>query len=160
MLLVSDIPLLGHRVNVLTKTLDPNHYYDAEELKARLSKMYPGYAAIAHLDNLVYDGREILWNVRSELHTDQQDPLFGWAILCLFGDFKGGHLYLPNIGLRIRAEPGDIVFLKGRVVHHLIEDWTGSQQISVPHFTHTSVWKMVKQIGDRLKADEGSGEDD
>jgi hypothetical protein len=152
--------LLSHRVNVLTRTLDPVHYHDAEELKRRLSEMYPGYEAIALLDNLVYDGREVLWNVRSQLHSDRQDPVFSWAILCIFGDFKGGYLYMPNLGLRIRMEPGDIVFIKGRVLRHEVEEWSGGQRISVPHFTHTSVWKMVKEIEDQLDTDEGTIDDE
>jgi len=74
MRLFKRLTLLSHRVNVLTRTLDPDHYQDAEELKRRLREMYPGYDSICMLDNLVYDGREILWNVRSEIHTDRQDP--------------------------------------------------------------------------------------
>jgi len=58
----------------------------------------------------------------------------------------------------MRMQPGDIVFLKGRVVRHLIEDWTGGQRISVPHFTHTSTWKMVAELADRLGADEDETE--
>ena len=161
MILILALTLLSHRVNVLTRTLDPDHYYDAVELKEQLCQMYPGYKAISMLDNLVYDGREILWNVRSEMHTDQQDPVFGWAILCIFGgDYEGGEIYLPNVGLRMRMQPGDIVFVKGRVIRHLIEDWTGGQRISVPHFTHTSTWKMVAELADRLGADEGEPGDD
>ena len=156
----ANMSLLSHRVNVLMRTLDPTHYHDAEELKKRLSKMYPGYGAIAHLDKLVYDGREVLWNVLSDLHTDRQDPVFGWAILCTFGDFKGGHIYLPNLGLRMRMQPGDIVFIKGRVLRHKVEEWTGGQRICVPHFTHTSVWKMVKELGDRLGANVDTEGDD
>jgi len=160
MRLFKRLTLLSHRVNVLTRTLDPDHYQDAEELKRRLREMYPGYDSICMLDNLVYDGREILWNVRSEIHTDRQDPIFGWAILCVFGgNYEGGEIYLPNVGLRMRMQPGDIVFLKGRVVRHLIEDWTGGQRISVPHFTHTSTWKMVAELADRLGADEDETED-
>jgi hypothetical protein len=144
-----NMTLLAHRVNVLLRTLDPAHYQDAEELKRRLQKMYPGYEAISLLDDLVYDGREVLWNVRSGEHTDRQDPPFGWAILCAFGDYKGGYVYLRNLGLRIRLEPGDIVFIRGRVLRHKIEEWSGGQRISIPHFTHTSIWKMVKELEGR-----------
>ena len=123
--------------------------------------MHPSHEAISMLDNLVYDGCEILWNVSSEIHTDQQDPLFGWATLCVFGgNYQGGEIYFPNVGLHICMQPGDIVFLKGHVIFHLIKEWTGGQHISVPHFTHTSTWKMVAELADQLGADEGELRDD
>lgn len=142
---MSRLSLLSLRVNVLAKTLDPKHHYDSEKLKEMLMSRYPGYRAISFMDDLVYDGREILWNVRSGLHTDPQDPTFSYATLTIFGkDFIGGHLYLPNLGLRIRMQPGDIVMFRGRVLRHVIEDWTGGQRISIPHFTHTSTWRMAR----------------
>jgi hypothetical protein len=145
---------LFHRINVLLRTVDPTHYKDCEELKRCLMDLHPGYAALAGSDNLTYDGMAILWNVMSQLHTDKQDPIFGWACICIFGGpFTGGELYLPNIGLRLRMQPGDIVFLKGRVVRHMTLDWSGGQRISIPFFTHTSTWKMVKKLADRLRPD-------
>jgi hypothetical protein len=156
------LQLLFHRVNVLMKNLDPTHYQDAQELKKCLMEMHPAYAALAQEDTdiLVYDGLEVLWNVWSQLHCDQQDPIFSWAALCIFGGpFTGGMLYMPNVGLRVRMQPGDIIFIKGRVVRHCVEDWTGGQRISIPIFTHTSIWKMVKELADRLQPDEATGDD-
>jgi len=157
--LKSKLQLLFHRVNVLLRTIDPTHYQDAEILKKYLSELHEGYALLAQNDCLVYDGMEVLWNVCTQLHTDRQDPIFSWACLCIFGGpFQGGEIYLPNVGLCIPMQPGDMVFLKGRVVRHVIKEWSGQQRISIPIFTHTSIWKMVKELADRLKPDEDVGE--
>jgi hypothetical protein len=34
------------------------------------------------------------------------------------------------------------VALRGRVVPHEIEEWVG-QRITMPHFTHSSVWRAM-----------------
>jgi hypothetical protein len=55
-------------------------------------------------------------------------------------------------------QPGDIIFLRGRVLRHATMDWEGGQRVSIPVFTHTSTWRLVKELNDRLQADESDGE--
>lgn len=94
-------------------------------------------------DLLIYEDHEILYNRTSTLHTDSSDPQNGWAILTAFGTFKGGYVRLPNLGLHIRLEPGDAIALRGQVIPHEVEAWDGGQRISIPHFTHSSVWRSM-----------------
>jgi len=149
-----------HCVNMLLRTVDLMHYRDAKELKRCLMEVHPGYATFAGNNNMTYDGMEILWNVLSQLHNDKQDPIFGWALIpILSGPFTGGELYLPNLGLHVRMQPGDIIFLRDRVLCHVTLDWEGGQHVSIPIFTHTSTWRLMKQLNDRLKPDESDGED-
>ena len=110
------------------------------ELRRR-SNAQPFIRALNGIDILLFEGREFLFNRRSGLHTDRLDPQLGWAVLFALGNFKGGYVHLPHLGLRVRLEPGDMVLVRGRVVKHEIEDWEGGQRIGVPHFTHTSLWR-------------------
>jgi hypothetical protein len=142
--IVQLLEILSHRINAVLEHADPAHYAEALTLRDLVSKSRSSYAALAEWDVLVYEGREILYNRMSGLHTDSQDPHLGWAILAAFGFHKGGHVYLPNLGLRVRLEPGDVVALRGRVVPHQIEEWVG-QRISIPHFTHSSMWKAFEK---------------
>jgi hypothetical protein len=105
--------------------------------------LVPSYAAIASQDPLVYEGREILVNRQSLLHTDDQDPPWGYAILAAAGYHKGGFVRFPHLGLRVRFEPGDIIAVRGRVLPHEVEGWTG-QRITIPHFTHSSMWRAMQ----------------
>ena len=50
-------------------------------------------------------GREIFYNWNSELYNNSSDPPEGYAILTASGNFKGGHLRIPHLGLRIQLEP-------------------------------------------------------
>jgi hypothetical protein len=65
--------------------------------------------------------------------------------MAALGYHKGGYLVLPELGLHVRLEPGDIVLIRGRILRHFVEDWEGGQRICIPHFTHSSVWRMVER---------------
>jgi hypothetical protein len=66
----------------------------------------------------------------------------GYAGLYAAGDFKtGGHVFFPRLRLRVRLLPGDFILIRGRVLEHEIEAFDGGQRISIPHFTHTSLWR-------------------
>lgn len=140
--LVKDIEILSHRMNAILQHADPQHYAEAVSLRSLIRKVAAAYDVLAGSDVLVYEGREVLYNRKSGLHTDSQDPPLGWALLCALGNFKGGHVHLPNLGLRVRLHPGDVVMIRGRVIPHEIEDWEG-QRITIPHFTHSSMWRAL-----------------
>ena len=69
----------------------------------------------------MYKESEILYNKESELHTDSKYPLGSYVILTTFGDFKGTHLRILHLGLRLRLESGDAVDIRGRVLPHEIK---------------------------------------
>jgi hypothetical protein len=132
---------LSCRVNAILEHLDPEHYQEAVKINEQLKKLSPGMWALSFIDPLVYQNREILFNKMSSQHTDKQDPPLGWAILAGFGDYVGGEMKLPQLGLTIRYEPGDIIAIRGRVLRHEIDPNFVGQRISIPHFTHSSTWR-------------------
>jgi len=105
--------------------------------------MYPGHAALAKIYPLIYEGREVIWNRMSGLHTDSQDPPLAWAILTGFHNFKGGAVWIQPLNILIRYEPGDVLEIRGHVLHNQIRGDFVGQRITIPHFTHSSVWKAV-----------------
>ena len=112
-----------HRLNVLLRTLDAVHYRDAVELKCHLIEIHPSFATLIGNNNMVYKSMKILWNVMSKLYNNKQDPIFGWAIITILGGpFKEGELYLPNLGLKVHMQLGDVIFVKGRVLRHVTID--------------------------------------
>lgn len=141
--IVQQLAPVSYRVNAILQHLDPEHYRQANLVKETLKRKYAGFYAMSSVDPLVYEGREILFNRTSGIHTDSGDPHLGWAILAAFGDFTGGDMDLPNLGLRIRFQPGDVIAIRGRVIpHRIIGDYQG-QRISIPHFTHSATWRAA-----------------
>jgi hypothetical protein len=109
-----------------------------------MERTYPFTRTMGTIDTLIYEGRELLLNVQSPEHTDRQDPKCAWALLAALGYHRGGYMILPELGLRIRLEPGDLLGIRGRVFKHFVEDWTGGQRICIPHFTHSTIWRLAK----------------
>jgi hypothetical protein len=142
--LAKDLHLLSHQINTAIGLLDPPYYEKLVRLRQKMNDNSSYLRALNSLDPLMVEGREFLFNRCIGLHTDKSDPQLGWAILIALGDFKGGHVSIPQVGLRVRLEPGDAVMIRGRVLEHEIEPWEGGQRISIPHFTHTSLWEAFE----------------
>lgn len=119
---------------------DPAFYENLELLRKKVEAKFAIGATMNHEDPLLLEGRELLFNWKSGLHRDSQDPQLGYAGLFAAGSFTGGDLELPELKLRIRLQPGDLVLIRGRVLKHGIQEWDGGQRICIPHFTHTDLW--------------------
>ena len=130
-------------VNAVLKYGDPDHFREASLLREKLREAIPSYNNLSTEDLLIYEGRQFLYNCHTAQHTDRQDPPKSYAVLAGFGSFRGGHFRFPTLGLRARMGPGDAIALRGRVVPHEVEEWEGGQRISVPHFTHSSMWRCM-----------------
>lgn len=139
-MLVDELTVLSHRINALYRAIDPTQYDALVNINARLEKFYPHLKALAAIDPCVFEGRAIMFNRRTPVHRDSKDPLKGWAILVVLGDFTQGYLFIPRLNLRLRYRPGDVVALRGRILEHEVEMWVGGQRISIAHFTHQSKW--------------------
>jgi hypothetical protein len=138
-----NLQLLAHRINEVIHHNDPIHYGHACQVRQHIEKKFPFTRTTGAIDMLTYEGRQILFNVRSPEHSDRQDPKRSWALLAGLGYHREGYLVLPELGLRIRLEPGDILAIRGRIFRHYLEDWTGGQRICIPHYTHSSIWRLA-----------------
>ena len=106
----------------------------------RLSK-YPSQRAFAKVDqNMMWEGREIMFNRWSKRHWDKQDPHWSWACITYVGDFVGANFEFPQLKLRIRLSPGDVVFFRGRDLLHEVPRWVSGQRHFLVHFTHQALW--------------------
>ncbi|KAI1788531.1 hypothetical protein LXA43DRAFT_1063516 [Ganoderma leucocontextum] len=50
--------------------------------------------------DLSYDCREIVYNMYSQFHWDEQDPHWAWAIIIYLGTFEDAYLEFPQLNLR------------------------------------------------------------
>jgi hypothetical protein len=133
---------LSERINETIRLVDPVFFKAITELRQVSSEKHPSLRMWNSQDPLLFEGRELLFNRSSGKHVDSQDPKAAYAGLFAAGNFtSGGVLHIPGLNLRVRLLPGDFVLIRGRVLEHEIEPWDGGQRISIPHFTHTSLWR-------------------
>lgn len=121
--------------------MDPQFHANLTQLRTAMEKKHVISECMNSVDPLLPEGREFIFNRKSGLHRDNHDPKLAYAVILTAGNFKGGYISIPLLKLRIRLEPGDLVLIRGRVLEHEIEEWEGGQRISMPHFTHTSMWR-------------------
>lgn len=134
--------LLSKKINDTIQHVDPVFFDALKQLNKKATAKHASLAAWKSVDPLLLEGWELLLNRISAWHRDSQDPRLAYAGLYAAGDFKmGGYLHFPQLKLKVRLLPGDFVLLRGRVLEHEIEAWEGGQSISIPHFTHTSLWR-------------------
>jgi len=143
MQLIEDLAFLSHGINAALQAVDPKQFEALVCLRDAVHVKYPYARALATLDPLVMEGRAIMFNRQTPCHLDRLDPLRGWAAMITVGLFdKGGTLWIPRLRLRIRYLPGDVILIRGRILPHEVEAWSGGQRISIAHFTHMSLWNF------------------
>lgn len=144
--LYQELTSLSRRVNEAVKIADPIFHEQLSELREQVEAHEALADAMNKMDPLLFEGRKIIFNGLSDYHQDSQDPQLGFVALYAAGDFKGGLLYLPELKLKVRLEPGDLVLFR-HVLRHKIGEWDNGQRISIPHFTHTSLRRHEKVAG-------------
>ncbi|KAL8899483.1 MAG: hypothetical protein Q9207_006176 [Kuettlingeria erythrocarpa] len=93
--------------------------------KENLEYLYQGPEAI-HL------GLDFLVNVASGPHRDDHDVPTAWTTTNTWGSYAGGHLVLPELGIRVEQQPGDVIMMHARVmIHHILEPYGGNRICNV-----------------------------
>ena len=80
----------------------------------------------------------VLVNQQVLPHRDGGDVEDGWVIMTVFGDFEGGYLCLPDLGVRVPFQPNDVVIFRSALLEHYITAFKG-QRYSAVFFTKATV---------------------
>jgi len=80
--------------------------------------------------------RAVLVNAKVAAHRDDLDLQGGMVAMLCGGDFEGGRLLLPALGIQYEFQPSDVMLCKASYLEHAIGPWKG-QRVS---FVNT--WKQ------------------
>ena len=67
--------------------------------------------------------------------------------MTVFGEFEGGYLCLPDLGVRVPFQPGDVVIFRSALLEHYITSFKG-QRYSLVFFTKESVIKYAEKTSE------------
>lgn len=99
----------------------------------RYREMYDWWAERSALNGLKRTGRAcwtfraILVNARVASHRDDLDLQGGVVAMTCAGEFEGGRLILPALGIQYDFKPGDVMFCKASLLEHAIGPWKGTR---------------------------------
>src|SRR5271156_551758 len=99
--LFKSLELVSHRINAIIKLVDPVFHDNLKKLREVMEEKHAIAKCMNSVDSLLLEGREILFNRLSGPHFDSQDPKLAYAVLLAAGKFKGGHVSIPLLKLRI-----------------------------------------------------------
>lgn len=118
------------QISRLVKMVDTEGFH--EEALARYQSL--GQEKLQHLyqgPEGIHLGSNFLVNVASGPHRDVGDMLTAWTTTNTWGAYTGGHLVLPELGLRIDQQPNDVTLMHARVLIHMITEITGNRICNV-----------------------------
>jgi len=84
---------------------------------------YGVLAAMDRCETQCFVGIFVLVNVFTDEHFDDNDVPDGWAVMAVFGKFRGAPLYLPQLEIKVSHQRRDVIFLRSRVLQHLSEEF-------------------------------------
>ena len=138
-----ELRIIAKRLNHVLDLLDPGAASQYQHFREAAMLAHPYLRAFAAVDPSYWIGRVILFNSQTP-HKDNRNPPAEWTPIHAGGDFtEGGGLFIEELNLRIRYLPGDLIFIRGRLLTHGVAQWEGGQRISAVYFTHESLWAQL-----------------
>jgi len=108
-----------------------------------------------------------------ELHRDTRDVPDGWICDMAFGDYSGGLLQLPQLGVEINLRPGGLLFMRSELIWHSVSSiQTGPQvepistakRYAIILFTHRGMiesdeqWRQNEPVRKQRRAEKEASE--
>ncbi|KAJ7786968.1 hypothetical protein B0H14DRAFT_2956151 [Mycena olivaceomarginata] len=78
-------------------------------------------------------GRAIVYKLQVSEHVDGLDD--GPTASFCVGDFEGGPMYLPDIGMKLSYRQGDILIFMSGLLYHCVGKWSPGKGISLEGIT-------------------------
>jgi hypothetical protein len=75
--------------------------------------------------------------------TDGEDPPDGWV----FGDFRDGNIWYPDLGVALPFQVGDVVFMRSRALKHFLLPYVGKEWFVLVFSTSQSILDWLERHG-------------
>lgn len=157
---------MHHACGHVTRAVDLAFGVFDPEMRERYRKVFengPQFARMSTTEREFACLRAFLSNLQTESHLEEKDWKGGYAWMTPFGNFTGGKLCIPQLGIQVDFPAGSISAIRGESYLHYITDWEGEDRFCFVHTTHESVRAEVEDgrkpsISQLL--DDGAGDSD
>ncbi|MCJ1399612.1 hypothetical protein MMC11_002814 [Xylographa trunciseda] len=171
----SSAPGASHRLSKDTDPANPSQkklVYDFFKEQAPLSqgicmwfeqidpveygKYHKCYTDLANADKLgplhqspqgAFTGLVLLLNINVGPHKDSGDVKCGWVATTLEGNWTGGHVIFPELGIKINQKPGSILFARASLLLHGVRQIESGERYCMTHCTKADILKPPPQDG-------------
>jgi len=119
----------------LYECIDRENYRRYHDLYSRLAASTP-LSLLNTTQRNCWPGMAVLVGLCCTLHVDKRDTVDGWVADMAFGDFDGGLLQIPQIGLQFSLQQGDVIFMRSGLLWHAVSETTRGKRFGMVLFTH------------------------
>ena len=145
---MGDFSVVAAFCSTLLKLIDPLQHGLLWEFRDRRYKTFEEQRIFEPFGpTLLWECCEVVFNRWSPPHPDRNDPNYSWACIVYFGTFRDAWFNFPQLGLKVRIRPGDVVFFRGKDLIHAVPDWGDGERNFLIYFTHESAWHNVGMGG-------------
>lgn len=130
-----------HLINTMFARIAPDWYAYYETIY-KMASDRPGVKDLLNSDRQVWCTMAIIHNLQVDPHKDSKDIPHGFVAMTCAGDFTKGDLVLPDLGVSIPYQPGDVVFMRSAILEHFISTYDGLRT-SLVWFTHDDVLEKL-----------------
>lgn len=78
------------------------------------------------------------------VHIDGNDKGITWVLP--LGNWKGAHLVIPQLGLKIAMKPGQVIGMCANILAHYTTPITEGERIAITMFTCSNVFNDAQKI--------------
>jgi hypothetical protein len=145
--LFQHLRLLMVELSILFSALDCRAWSTTRLFIAALKHFHPDFNTCCAGSFECWAHRALLFNLDTHAHRDLRDDRNGYAAIAVFGSFTGGEFVVPQLKIKFPFQPGDIIFIKGQMLHHFVTPWKGKEgkgeRFCITHFTHQGLIDFV-----------------
>jgi hypothetical protein len=131
--------------NAITALIAPEQYDAGEKAIDLIKQGVEVTNASPHAQhwNSVFNGSQAIANRNTPAHRDTGGCFTHYDLLVSAGTHKKAAFTLPELGMSLPYQPGDVVALFGRVLLHEVNGWSEGERICITHY-------MKARIHERL----------
>jgi len=97
----------------------------------------------AHTRFAGWPGMAIVEGMTKKSHLDKTDCRNTLSCMTTLGEFEGGELQFPTLGVTFAMRPGDIIIFKSHLLHHFTSTVHWGRRFSLVFFAHQNLYTMV-----------------
>lgn len=129
-------------INTVVENVDCHYALACVKLRSKIEAQHTNPVLSANPCHL--PGVAMHWNSRpnpEEYHTDGDSLVAGWDVVTSVGNFDEAWFLVPELRIRIRLGPGDVLLLKGKLFSHKIcHEWIGNGRFTFVPWTDSSLF--------------------
>jgi len=131
-------------VSLLFASIDPYTWSKYREVYRLAASHIPLLKDLDPEDCHCFVGHYLVINMFTTPHYDITDPPKGWVAMPVV-NYTNGNLVIPELGIIILYQSGDIVFIRPWMLLHFINEYSGPERFVIVFSTTYSIFEWLEK---------------